>query len=690
MSVLRRYREGVDLRPGMETVILWLAVAVVVPSLLLSLLGFWTLHRQEQLAQQAARHRTTVLLSEAEAQLQTRLGVLKAGFSAWAEEEAVPASAPAIEDFRSQEILLESLFLLDSGGNVLLPPPPPVPLPMERPDSPAWETAQRYEFSFGNLTQAVGVYRDIARVDEKSAFHALNAMARCAAKQGDFETAQLTYARLLNEVISIPTPLRLGMSCQLAQLQQRVGQLEAAARTALESAEWMADTSRSNDYQTCVYYLEQMRHLWETIPPAAIPDALQKRWANAQERWQKRFADYLSHDTLNNILLPVLWPSVAAPQADATQYIPVHAPHGWQVTLVTCLKRGGYLGSVVCVASLREGLIPPLNDRLRQLGEGTEGTLVVSSGSHSERPLAVLRLAHPLNFWQLAVSPTEDASSPAVRWQSHLIRWSVVLCLGAILGGVCWTCKRLQQERELSQLKTDFVSNVSHELKTPLTSIRMFVEMLRLRRYRDASEEEECLDILHQEIGRLTRLVDRVLDFSRMERGRQQFEFADGDLPVVVRETAEVFQRQMGEDEDGCEIQVQIAEGIPRFPFDRDAIAEVLWNLVHNAVKYSHPPKQVRVKLEQANRMVILSVQDNGIGIPKREQKRIFERFYRVDDRLTREVEGSGLGLAMVAYMVQAHGGTVSVDSQVGRGSTFVVNLPMRRDARGTDSDRGG
>ena len=210
-----------------------------------------------------------------------------------------------------------------------------------------------------------------------------------------------------------------------------------------------------------------------------------------------------------------------------------------------------------------------------------------------------------------------------------------------------------------------------------MTSIRMFVETLHLKRYRNASEAEEYLNILQQEIERLARLVDRVLDFSRMERGRKQFDFAVGDLQAVIRETVEVFKRQMSESEETCEIHTQVAEDIPLISFDRDTIAEVLWNLLHNAVKYSHPPKRVSVKLAREADTVTLAVQDNGIGIPKREQKHIFERFYRVDDKLTREVQGSGLGLAMVKYIVEAHGGAIYVESQVGEGSTFMVSLPV-------------
>ncbi len=675
-------------RPVAETMVIWLVMAVVAPTLLLSLLSFWAMRQQEQLSQQAAQHRAAVLLSEAEEQVQAELEQLRSRFSIYAEELSASAEVQTFSDFNSKEALIESLFLLNFEGDVLLPQPPPSPIPLEVPDSTEWQAAQRLEFTAGDLAEATKAYQAIASSDDRLAPHAINAVARCALRQRDFGAAQTSYTRLLQKALSVPTPLRLGAYHQLAQLKQRLGESQGAAGIATEGVEWIAEASSVDDYQTCVYYLHEMRGLWETIPQAAISDSIRKRWKNAQERWEERYAHYQFHSTLNETILPILWPSVAALSLDETRYFPVQTPHGWQVSLVMRLADGGYLGSILSLTDVRDKLLLPLNARLSRLEEGTEGRIITSADAGPEPALAVLRLAQPLSFWQLAAERRVEAS-PLTRWQARLIKWSVILCLVAILAGVYWTWRRVQSERELSRLRTDFVSNVSHELRTPLTSIRMFVETLVMKRYRDESEAEECLSILQREMGRLARLVDRVLDFSRMEQQRKQFDFAEGELQEVVEDTVQVFQGQMSEDEEECEIHTQIAEDVPPIIFDRDAISEVLWNLLHNAVKYSDPPRQVSVELQREVDKVTLTVHDNGIGIPKHEQKRVFERFYRANDTLTRVVEGSGLGLAMVKYIVEAHGGTVSVESQVGEGSTFAVILPIRRDTDGKHSAGG-
>lgn len=664
-------------RSGIETVVIWLVGAVVIPSLLLSLVSFWAMRQQEQFMQLAARQRAMVLLSEAEAQLHAQLDELRNKFSRLAKKLSSSASleetTQAFANFRAKEAFLESLFLLDAEGNVLLPQIPP-PLAMDPPASSEWEGAQRYEFVLEDLTRAVNAYQKIRLTDSRLAPYAMNAIARCAVKQGDFRTAQLAYTDLLNSSDLIPAFLRLGASYQLAQLKKRLQQPEVAARLVVEGLEWMVRTAQPEDYHTCAYYLEQMKQFWATLPVPGIPPTLQQRWSKGHQQWNERFAEYRVDATLKEILLPALWPQIVALPRGEVHYVSGNTSLGWQAALVMHLPSGEYVGGVVSLALLKKTLLLALNDRLRRLGERAEGSILEATEFSPKSSFAVLRLAPPLNFWQFVVNASDV--SPVARWQGRLMMWSVTLCLGAILVGVYWTWKRIQQEGALSRLKTDFVSNVSHELRTPLASIRLFVETLRLKRYRSASEAEEYLTILQQENERLTRLVNRVLDFSRMEQGRKQFHFAEGDLKAVVKETVEVFQRQMGEEQ--CEFFIQIVEDIPALTFDRDAIAEVLLNLLYNAVKYSHPPRRVSVRLARGNGTVTLAVQDNGIGIPKREQKRIFERFYRVDDTLTREVEGSGLGLAMVQYIVEAHGATISVESTVGEGSTFTVTFHVK------------
>ena len=266
-------------------------------------------------------------------------------------------------------------------------------------------------------------------------------------------------------------------------------------------------------------------------------------------------------------------------------------------------------------------------------------------------------------------------------WRTRLLRWSVILCVGGVLAGVWSGWRRVRREREEGRLKTDFVSNVSHELKTPLTTIRMYVDMLRLKRYESRDEADAYLQVVEEESGRLGRMVDRLLDVARMERGERHFDRSSTDLGPLVEETVASLRAELRE-RPVAALDVTVGEPLPVVRFDRDALEEVVRNLVLNAVKYSPEPARVRVSLTAVDGGVALAVADGGAGIPPAERQRIFERFYRVAGDLTRDVQGSGLGLSLVSHIVEAHDGRVHVDSQLGRGSTFTVWLPSSGSAR--------
>jgi len=263
--------------------------------------------------------------------------------------------------------------------------------------------------------------------------------------------------------------------------------------------------------------------------------------------------------------------------------------------------------------------------------------------------------------------------------------WAVLLLVTAIIGGVIIAFRMVKREMTLAQRKSDFVSSISHELKTPLTSINMFVEMLLLKLYEDEADTEEYLHVIQKECNRLIRLVDRVLDFSKIENGKMGFHYKQESVSEVVLSTVEIFQAQLVENE--CEITMNLTDNLPQLQIDRDAISEVLLNLLSNAVKYSLEEKRVIINAQTVNDYVVIEVIDNGIGIPEHHQKKIFEPFYRVNDSLSKDAEGTGLGLAFVKYIAEAHGGKVMVQSEVGHGSKFTLLLPYSKKGRQIDTN---
>jgi signal transduction histidine kinase len=227
---------------------------------------------------------------------------------------------------------------------------------------------------------------------------------------------------------------------------------------------------------------------------------------------------------------------------------------------------------------------------------------------------------------------------------------------------------------ELNRLKSFFVSSVSHELRTPLTSIRMYAEMLRARRVRTDRQRREYLQIIDREAERLTRMIDSVLDFSRIERGVKEYRPAPCDLRAILRRAGAAMAYPFSI--AGGTLRLRIPAKLPSIVADADAIEAAVINLISNALKYSGKIKQVTVTAGRSASRVFIRVEDRGIGIPLDQLDKIFDQFYRVRDGHAAQVGGMGLGLSLVKHIVDAHHGEITVRSTVGKGSAFEISLP--------------
>jgi signal transduction histidine kinase len=266
---------------------------------------------------------------------------------------------------------------------------------------------------------------------------------------------------------------------------------------------------------------------------------------------------------------------------------------------------------------------------------------------------------------------TVEAMGEHFMHTSFLILGGLSLILAA---GIFLTYRNVSKEMALARLKSDFVSNVSHELRTPLSLIRLYAETLELGRLKSPEKHQEYYQIIRKESERLTALISNILDFSRIEAGRKEYDFRETDLGELVHNTLDSYRYQI--EQNGFTFEEKV-EPVPPMRVDREAMARSLLNLVNNALKYSQDRKFIGVNLYRENGRVKLEVIDHGIGISPTEQGKIFEKFYRVGDPLVHNTKGSGLGLSLVRHIVQAHGGEVSVDSTPGQGSKFTISLPV-------------
>jgi signal transduction histidine kinase len=256
---------------------------------------------------------------------------------------------------------------------------------------------------------------------------------------------------------------------------------------------------------------------------------------------------------------------------------------------------------------------------------------------------------------------------------AFMILGALSLLIGA---GMIFAYRNVSSELALAKLKSDFVSNVSHELRTPLALIRLYAETLELGRISTSDKRQEYYEIIRKESERLSSLINNILDFSRIEAGKKEYSFRETDVADLVRSTLESYRFEI--EQNGFHFEQNIDNNLPPLKVDREAIARSLLNLVSNAVKYSASRKYLGVHLYRRDGNVNLEVVDHGIGIPAKEQLKIFEKFYRVGDPLVHNTKGSGLGLSLVRHIVQAHGGQVAVESAPGHGSKFIIILPLQ------------
>jgi len=250
-----------------------------------------------------------------------------------------------------------------------------------------------------------------------------------------------------------------------------------------------------------------------------------------------------------------------------------------------------------------------------------------------------------------------------------------VLLALLICCGLALSLHMAARTMRLSQMKSDFVSNVSHELRTSLTSIRMLGELLRLGRVSDPDKLRKYGEYIENESRRLTQLINNILDYSRIESGRKVYQFELADLHEIVEDTLGSFDVRLKQ--NGFNVRLESAPApLPKVAVDREALAQAFINLLDNAMKYSDGAREILVRLGHRADEVTIAVTDYGIGVARADQAKIFEKFFRAGGSLVHNVKGSGLGLAIVQHIVEAHGGRVTVESEMGKGSIFTIHLP--------------
>ncbi|MEP6913045.1 MAG: HAMP domain-containing sensor histidine kinase [bacterium] len=352
-------------------------------------------------------------------------------------------------------------------------------------------------------------------------------------------------------------------------------------------------------------------------------------------------------------------------------------------------EQRGFAGVLLNEGFVRDGLIART---IAEASKGHEGTsipaiaitisddnsqVLYSNGAAQNGYLLKSNFDPPFSSWK-AEAGFKNTNLEALARDSFLhSAGATVLVLLVLFGGIVLTLRATDREARLAQAKSNFVANVSHELKTPLSLLSLFSEILELGRVNNEEKKIEYYRIIRHESLRLNKMIDNILDFSKIEAGRKTYNFAHCDMAEVIESVLSSYRYQIIN--SGFDVQAKMQPDLPPVLIDGEAMAQAISNLLDNAIKYSGEIKQLSITTETVRSNLSIEIADHGIGIPRAEQAKIFEKFYRVGNGLVHDVKGSGLGLSLVKHIIEAHKGTISVASDVGKGSRFTILLPLAR-----------
>ena len=540
--------------------------------------------------------------------------------------------------------LCDSLVLLDNNGVVTYPVTvPPVPALDPRVQNPDWRAAQALEA--GRPLEAASAWGRIAdsETDPSAAARAAQAQIRCLVRSGRAETA----IRMIQQRFATGTAAR-GLDLQ-RRLIAADEQLLALRLMKPSDAQYLPAIRRLaallNDYRDAPIPSAQRLFLMDELRAAAPGQAVLP--TNDAESLAAQFLEG------------------EPPRAAGPTLQPARVPGLWKLAV----------GNGRAIALYRTETVFRAISGL--LNDGTAKS-VKFVAIQPGRPSAEEAIAAGpmLPGWQLSFSLLDArVFDEAARRRTAAYLWVGFLAVAAMAVAGLIVAQAFRRQWRLARLKTDLLAAVSHELKTPLASMRLLVDALLEENKFEPEKTRDYLELIAGENRRLSRLIGNFLTFSRIERNRQKFEFTETRPEDVVRAAVHAMRERL--QAPACHLEIDVADGLPVLRADQDALVTVLLNLLDNAHKYTPTDRRILLQAYREGNNVVFAVKDNGIGIAPREQKRIFRRFYQVDRRLARETGGCGLGLSIVDFIVRAHGGAVRVESKPGAGSTFRVLTPF-------------
>jgi signal transduction histidine kinase len=606
-------------------------------------------------------------------------------------------------------------FLLDGEYRIAFPITGTERLPVSSAEqlvpnaeySKSFRRAETYEFSQKNFVRAAQAYWESsanARSEGDKAM-ALEAMGRCLLAAGNLDEAHRVYGELGEKYGRLQDQaghfFGLTAAFQIHEIEKRRKRGEADLRSMLDVYQLLKDGNWPVTLPEYDFFTLEIQSQIETgLQAGGAPEI-----DGAYQALKNQLSPYLEALNFTEFLKKEVVPKIKERmEVSALRGSPQHQPDRLlanrdedyclvsYIPLPNFEERHTYYGGFCWdLESLKKEILPGIlagisketGLTLENIEEDRPGTPTAAGagGPTAEDALLLSYRQFPLPWKLLVTQPQLDELERTARRENFLygalLAFIVVLMLlGAFLIG-----RDISREAETTRLKTEFVHNISHELKTPLTLIRLYGETLQRKENLTGEQRRESYEIITKESERLSHLINNVLDFSRIDMGRKEFSFTKGSLSRVVQETLDSYRYHL--EKKGFDVREEIAPDLPEMNFDREAVASALINLLSNAMKFSPDRKEVTVKLFRKNGLAVIQVEDKGIGISEEDFAGIFKRFYRSKSSLVSETRGSGLGLTLVKHTAEAHGGSVEVESEPGKGSVFSIILPVSGPKKG-------
>ena len=643
--------------------ILLFLLAVVLPSLVLVVFALRMISQEKELTQKRLKDEHRRLASEIGQHLLVRLEKIKLQeLNAAVDQNQSTAQA----DYVNPEVV----FIGQVKGHKLW-------LPWEtdqkiqecrqllaKPDfSRRIRLAEKEEFVSKKFIPAAELYRQ----SMKSAQYPIQKgyaqllLARTLMKSGQRKEAIAHYCQILglpfnlSDEYGVPLPV-YAAGC-LLEAREAYGEVLERLSPELGTKRWFPP-------EEAYMLLELVEKIIEKMPEESFKEVAEKAQHMIQDHLQKLDQSLLLRADFQSLGL------VTEQQLQEQKIEPVWVTYGeipWLVSLASTPSKSQFLLIAVNIEDIFASL---KQDNSFSTAFPGEFQLVTGRGAEGE--------SLGLNFQEVKVAfsaSLDRALSKQWSFQGYFYVLVLFLVLSVTLFGAYLLWRDVRRDVRMAEMRSQFVSSVSHELKTPLTAIRMFAETLRLGRSKSMKTQEEYLDTIVNESERLTRLLNNVLDFSKIEQGKRIYRPELASLYEIVQAAARAMEYPLNQKD--FQLNVQTTKGLPEVRVDRDAIEQAVLNLLHNAMKYSGESRDIDLRLQRKDNQALIQVIDRGIGIDSQEQTRIFEKFYRVPTKENERIVGTGLGLTLVSHIIRAHGGHIEVKSTLGKGSTFSLYLPL-------------